>query len=46
MLRGTSTYQDEMKQYGTGSDIQKAAQAVTAVLQGLAGGNMAQAVAG
>ena len=46
MLRGTSTYQDEMKQYGTGSDIQKAAQAVTAVLQGLAGGNMAQAIAG
>lgn len=46
MLRGTSTYQDEMKQYGTGSDMQKAAQAVTAVLQGLAGGNMAQAVAG
>lgn len=46
MLRDTSWYQDEMKQYGTGSDMQKAAQAVTAVLQGLTGGNMAQAVAG
>jgi len=46
MLRETPAYQNAMKQYGTGSDMQKAAQAVTAVLQGLAGGNMAQAVAG
>lgn len=35
-----------MKQYGTGSDYQRAAQAVTAALQGLAGGNIAQALTG
>ncbi|MDR6576130.1 hemagglutinin repeat-containing protein [Pseudomonas extremaustralis] len=35
-----------MQQYGTGSDYQRAAQAVTAALQGLAGGNIAQALTG
>ncbi|TQI82469.1 filamentous hemagglutinin [Serratia fonticola] len=45
-LRNTDTYQAEMQKYGTGSDLQKAAQAVTAALQGLAGGNISQALAG
>jgi filamentous hemagglutinin len=45
-LRNTDTYQVEMQKYGTGSDLQKAAQAVTAALQGLAGGNISQALAG
>ncbi|MGF6362632.1 filamentous hemagglutinin [Pseudomonas frederiksbergensis] len=35
-----------MQQYGTGSDLQRAAQAVTAAIQGLAGGNIGQAIAG
>ena len=35
-----------MQQYGTGSSYQRAAQAVTAALQGLAGGNIAQALTG
>ncbi|PBP75056.1 hypothetical protein CCL15_04560 [Pseudomonas syringae] len=35
-----------MQKYGTGSDYQRAAQAVTAALQGLAGGNIAQALTG
>ncbi|EMF4354539.1 VENN motif pre-toxin domain-containing protein [Providencia rettgeri] len=34
-----------MAQYGTGSDFQKAAQAVTGLLQGLAGDNLAGALA-
>ncbi|MFC0226176.1 hemagglutinin repeat-containing protein, partial [Serratia aquatilis] len=45
-LRDTPEYQAAMQKYGTGSDVQKAAQAVTAALQGLAGGNMAAAIAG
>ncbi|MHA7845174.1 hemagglutinin repeat-containing protein [Serratia sp. D1N4] len=45
-LRKTDAYKAEMQKYGTGSDLQKAAQAVTAALQGLAGGNMAAAIAG
>ncbi|WP_167370532.1 VENN motif pre-toxin domain-containing protein, partial [Serratia oryzae] len=45
-LRNTDAYKAEMQKYGTGSDLQKAAQAVTAALQGLAGGNMAAAIAG
>ncbi|WP_431221659.1 hemagglutinin repeat-containing protein [Serratia sp. L9] len=45
-LKDTAAYKETMKQYGTGSDLQKAAQAVTAALQGLAGGDMAQALAG
>ncbi|WP_241668787.1 VENN motif pre-toxin domain-containing protein [Stutzerimonas nosocomialis] len=35
-----------MGEYGTGSDLQRAAQAVTAALQGLAGGNVAGAIGG
>ncbi|MGL5385272.1 MAG: hemagglutinin repeat-containing protein [Enterobacterales bacterium] len=45
-LRKTDIYQTEMQKYGTGSDLQKAAQAVTAALQGLAGGDIGQAIAG
>jgi filamentous hemagglutinin len=45
-VKGTSAYKNTMQQYGTGSDLQRAAQAVTAALQGLAGGNIAQAIAG
>jgi filamentous hemagglutinin len=45
-LRKTDVYQKEMQKYGTGSDLQKAAQAVTAALQGLAGGDISQALAG
>lgn len=46
VLRETDTYKAEMAKYGTGSDYQRAAQAITAVLQGLAGGNAGQALAG
>ncbi|WP_420542994.1 hemagglutinin repeat-containing protein [Serratia odorifera] len=46
ILKDTAAYKEVMKQYGTGSDVQKAAQAVTAALQGLAGGNISQALAG
>jgi filamentous hemagglutinin len=46
ILKDTAAYKEAMKQYGTGSDVQKAAQAVTAALQGLAGGNISQALAG
>ncbi|WP_419736487.1 hemagglutinin repeat-containing protein [Pseudomonas sp. COR18] len=35
-----------MRDYGTGGNYQRAAQAVTAAIQGLAGGNIAQALAG
>lgn len=35
-----------MGKYGTGGDYQKAAQAVTAALQGLAGGDIGSALAG
>ena len=35
-----------MEQYGTGSNLQRAAQAVTAAVQGLAGGNFNQALVG
>ncbi|MBC3467377.1 hemagglutinin repeat-containing protein [Pseudomonas sp. RW10S2] len=45
-VRHSSVYQDAMQRYGTGSDLQRAAQAVTAALQGLAGGNLAGALAG
>lgn len=45
-LLGTNAYQDIMGKYGTGGDYQKAAQAVTAALQGLAGGNIGSALAG
>ena len=45
-VRGTPAYKDAMQSYGTGSELQRAAQAVTAALQGLAGGNLAGALAG
>ncbi|WP_318652923.1 hemagglutinin repeat-containing protein [Pseudomonas sp. PDM18] len=45
-LEATAAYQDVMRQYGTGSEYQKAAQAVTAALQYLAGGDIGGAVAG
>ncbi|MEO5256841.1 contact-dependent inhibition effector tRNA nuclease [Escherichia coli] len=45
-LRDTQAYRDEMAKYGTGSEIQRGIQAATAALQGLAGGNMAGALAG
>ncbi|WP_186373803.1 hemagglutinin repeat-containing protein [Yersinia rohdei] len=45
-LRETKEYKDAMKQYGTGSALQQGIQAATAAMQGLAGGNMAQALAG
>lgn len=38
--------QTAMEKYGTGSDIQRGIQAATAALQGLAGGNIACALAG
>ncbi|MBS8999785.1 VENN motif pre-toxin domain-containing protein [Escherichia coli] len=42
-LRDTQAYRDEMAKYGTGSEIQRGIQAA---LQGLAGGNLAGALAG
>ncbi|WP_425389411.1 hemagglutinin repeat-containing protein [Enterobacter asburiae] len=45
-LRETKEYKDAMKQYGTGSSLQQGIQAVTAAIQGLAGGDMAKALAG
>ncbi|EGJ6614933.1 glycohydrolase toxin TNT-related protein, partial [Escherichia coli] len=45
-LRDTQAYRNEMAKYGTGSEIQRGIQAATAALQGLAGGNMAGALAG
>ena len=44
-LRNTAEYQAEMQKYGTGSDMQRAAQAVTGALQALAGNNLAGALA-
>ena len=45
-LRETKAYKDVMGKYGTGGDYQRAAQAVTAALQGLAGGDIGSALAG
>ncbi|EFN7760482.1 Contact-dependent inhibitor A, partial [Escherichia coli] len=45
-LRDTQAYRNEMAKYGTGSEIQRGIQAAMAALQGLAGGNMAGALAG
>ncbi|WP_306217658.1 MULTISPECIES: VENN motif pre-toxin domain-containing protein, partial [unclassified Serratia (in: enterobacteria)] len=44
-LRKTPEYKAEMQKYGTGSDMQRAAQAVTGALQALAGNNLAGALA-
>ncbi|HCK0995549.1 TPA: contact-dependent inhibition effector tRNA nuclease [Escherichia coli] len=45
-LRDTPEYKKEQEKYGTGSDMQRGIQAATAAFQGLAGGNMAGALAG
>ncbi|HAK1938895.1 TPA: DUF4258 domain-containing protein, partial [Salmonella enterica] len=45
-LRNTPEYKKEQEKYGTGSDIQRGIQAATAALLGLAGGNIAGALAG
>lgn len=45
-IENSAIYQSEMERYGTGSDLQRAAQAVTAVLQGLTGGDIGSALAG
>ncbi|WP_349752732.1 hemagglutinin repeat-containing protein [Stutzerimonas nosocomialis] len=45
-IAGSDAYKKKMGEYGTGSDLQRAAQAVTAALQGLAGGNVAGAIGG
>jgi filamentous hemagglutinin len=45
-LRNSPAYQEEMKSFGTGSNLQRGIQAATAALQGLAGGNVAGALAG
>jgi filamentous hemagglutinin len=39
------TYKAEMQKYGTGSDFQRAAQAATAAIQALAGGDIQKAIA-
>ncbi|MBL0873876.1 filamentous hemagglutinin N-terminal domain-containing protein [Serratia nevei] len=44
-LKQTDAYRKAMKEYGTGSDLQKAAQAVTGALTALAGNNLAGALA-
>ncbi len=45
-LRKTDVYKAEMAKYGTGSAIQQGLQAATAAVQGLAGGDLAKAIAG
>ena len=45
-LRNTQAYKEKIAEYGTGSDMQRGIQAATAALQGLAGGNIAGALAG
>ncbi|MEH5418090.1 hypothetical protein PO568_20845 [Enterobacter cloacae] len=45
-LKETQTYRDEQAKFGTGSTIQRGIQAATAALQGLAGGDIAGALAG
>ncbi|OWS74103.1 hypothetical protein CBW22_17150 [Pantoea sp. VS1] len=45
-LENSSDYKKAMALWGTGSDIQKGIQAATAAIQGLAGGNLAQAASG
>ncbi|CNL05911.1 hemagglutinin-like secreted protein [Yersinia aldovae] len=45
-LRETKEYKAEMQKYGTGSALQQGLQAATAAIQGLAGGDMAKALAG
>ncbi|EPI9178114.1 hypothetical protein ACTD2Z_004460, partial [Yersinia enterocolitica] len=45
-LRNSDVYKDEMKKNGTGSVLQQSVQTATAAIQGLAGGDMAKALAG
>jgi len=45
-LRDTPEYKETQEKYGTGSNMQRGIQAATAALQGLAGGNIAGALAG
>jgi len=45
-LTATDSYKAAQQQWGTGSAIQQAIQATTAAVQGLAGGNLAQAASG
>ena len=45
-LRKTDVYKAEMAKYGTGSAIQQGLQAATPAIQGLAGGDLAKAIAG
>ncbi|EXU74079.1 adhesin/hemagglutinin [Erwinia mallotivora] len=45
-LRATPTYKNEMLNWGTGSAVQQGIQAATAAIQGLAGGNIGQAISG
>ena len=45
-VAGTDGYKTAQKEWGTGSAVQQGMQAATAALQGLAGGNMAQAISG
>ncbi|HDL7739365.1 TPA: VENN motif pre-toxin domain-containing protein, partial [Yersinia enterocolitica] len=45
-LRNSDVYKDEMKKNGTGSALQQGVQAATSAIQGLAGGDMAKALAG
>ncbi|MCR1000630.1 MAG: VENN motif pre-toxin domain-containing protein [Serratia rubidaea] len=46
LLESTDSYKAAQQQWGTGSRIQQGIQAATAAIQGLAGGNLAQAVSG
>jgi filamentous hemagglutinin len=45
VLRNSDAYKKAMESYGTGSDMQRAGQAVTGALQALAGNNLAGALA-
>ncbi|WP_435951791.1 hemagglutinin repeat-containing protein [Dryocola sp. BD626] len=45
-LKETASYKETQRKWGTGSDIQRGLQAATGVLQGLAGGDIAAAIAG
>jgi filamentous hemagglutinin len=45
-IRAAKSYKEAMEPYGTGGDYQRATQAVTAALQGLAGGDIGSALAG
>ncbi|MBA5227122.1 VENN motif pre-toxin domain-containing protein [Pectobacterium aroidearum] len=44
-LTESPTYKAEMQKYGTGSDFQRAAQAATAAIQALVGGDIQKAIA-